>query len=294
LPPNRETRYDVGLVTSALFPDLPDGDRLLLDALARRDLRATPVIWDDPGVNWQDIRVSVIRATWDYHLQRTEFLAWAERAAALTNLWNPLAVLRWNSHKSYLRDLAARGVPVVPTLHLEAGSAFDLASAMSAAGWNQAVIKPAVSLNSYETVVVPAGKIGDGQAHIDRLLPALDLMVQPYLRSVSDYGERSLIFILHDLTHAVRRPPALENREGAFWQQAIPVSPASEEIALAKSALDAVGARCLYARADIVRDDAGAPLLMELELVEPSLFFELAPQAVERCADAIAAICAGG
>jgi hypothetical protein len=284
-------KYQVGLVTSAAFPDLIPGDRLLLDALTRRGLEARPVVWDDPGVDWRALKVSVVRSTWDYHHRLGEFLAWAERVATLTRLWNPVEVLRWNTHKSYLRDLAARSIPTVPTILLKAGSTVDLASLLARAGWQEVVIKPAVSAAAHETIRAPLEGLKEGQAHVDRLLPAHDLLVQPYMRSVSEHGERSLIFIQGELTHAVRRSPVLEIGHARAWEEIARVAPAPEEIELARRAVQAAGAPLLYARVDIVRDDAGSPLLMELEVVEPYLFFELAPEAAERCAGAIAVLC---
>src|SRR5207248_10238751 len=135
-------------------------------------------VWDDPGVDWHGIKVSVVRSTWDYHHRLDEFLAWAERVATLTRLWNPVEVLRWNTHKSYLRDLAARGVPVVPTILLEAGSTVDLATLLARAGWQEAVIKPAVSASAHETIRASLEGLAEGQAHVNRLLPAHDLLVQ--------------------------------------------------------------------------------------------------------------------
>jgi hypothetical protein len=278
---------DVALVTSAEFADLVTGDRLLLTALQGRGLSAAPVVWDDPGADWRRIRFSIIRSTWDYIHRLGEFLAWAERAAALTDLWNPIEVLRWNTHKSYLRGLASRGVPVVPTLHLPAGSGANLAALLEDAGWQKAVVKPAVSAYAYETMLVSRESVAMGQAHIDRLLPTADLMVQPYMASVADYGERSMIFVRGELTHGVRRAPMLETRDETQEQEATRVEASAEEVALAERVLRAAGHRYLYARVDIVRDNNGSPMLMELEMVEPSLFFELAPEAAQRCADAI-------
>ncbi|MFL5731902.1 MAG: RimK family alpha-L-glutamate ligase [Chloroflexia bacterium] len=279
---------DVGLITCARFPDLAQDDQLLLEALTRQGLRAEPVVWDDPAVKWHDFRLGVLRSTWDYHLRLPEFLAWAERVTPLTKLWNPLPVIKWNTHKSYMLDLAARGVPVVPTTYLKAGTSVDLGALLSAAGWDEVVIKPAISLYGHETILVSAGGTSGGQEHIDRLLPTSDLLVQPYMRAVLNYQERSLIYIDGELTHAVSRPPMLIAESGATEGSSKRITPAGAEVALAESALNAVGLAHLYARVDMVRDASGAPVVMELEMVEPSLFFELTPEAAEKMASAIA------
>jgi glutathione synthase/RimK-type ligase-like ATP-grasp enzyme len=279
---------DVGLVTYAEMPEGSSDDQLLVPALAGHGLRARFVTWDDPAVDWAEPAVCVIRSTWDYLHRRAAFVAWAERVAGLTELWNPAPMIRWNTHKGYLRNLAARGVPIVPTVWLAAGSRADLAGILAEQGWRRAVIKPAVSADSYGTSIVTGAALADAQAQLDTLLPDRDIMVQPFLASVGSYGERSLLFIAGELTHAVRRSaPAGYGPD--YADACPPVVPAADEVALARAVLGAVGAPTLYARVDLLRDDAGAPCLLELELVEPSLFLGQAPPAVARLAAAIAA-----
>jgi hypothetical protein len=149
------------------------------------------------------------------------------------------------------------------------------------------VIEPCVSASAFETIQVNAGRVAKGQAHIDRLLPSRDLMVQPFMPAVRDYGERSLVFIDGEFTHAVRRLPALHLDEGKDAWDANLVQPTSEEVGLARLALRAAGFSTLYARVDMVPDRSNKMLLMELELVEPSLFLLQALNAAERFARAI-------
>jgi hypothetical protein len=261
--------------------------------LRRLGLDARPLVWDDPEVDWLEPSVCVIRETWDYHHRRDEFVAWAERVAAHTTLLNSAEVVRWNTHKEYLRDLEARGVPVVPTAWLEPGTRASLIEIMSTHGWHEVVIKPAVSASAFETIQVDAANMELGQAHIDRLLPSRDLMVQPFMPAVRGYGERSLIFINGEFTHAVRRLPAFYLEEGSSGWDASPVTPTAEEIDLARLALQTSGFSTLYARVDMLPDESNELRLMELELVEPSLFLMQAPHAAERLARAISAYATG-
>jgi hypothetical protein len=279
---------DVALVTCAEWPTMTDEGQLLLAELGRLGLDAQALIWDDPSVDWSVPKVCVIRETWDYHLRRDEFVAWAERVAKQTILLNSAEVVRWNTHKGYLRDLEARGVPIVPTSWLDAGTQVSLTDIMSTNGWEEVVIKPAVSGAAYETIQVGQDWIKEGQAHIDRLLPTRALMVQPFIPSVLDYGERSLIFINGQLTHAVRRTPALHPVEGIDPWEGTSVESTPEEASLAESVLRAAGYLTLYARVDMVRDQMGKMRLMEIELVEPSLFLAQAPQVAQYLARAIA------
>lgn len=277
---------DVGMVTCAQFPDLVDDDQALANALIARGLVARPLVWDDPDADWSSTRMCIIRSTWDYPQRREEFLAWAETTSMLTSLWNGPEVVRWNTHKSYLRDLEHRGIPITPTAWLPAGSQAGLARLLAERGWDRAVIKPAVSANAFATIITARGATGEGQAHLDKYLPSLDMMVQPYLASVESYGERSLVFLDGELTHAARRVPVLIETPDWTADHRY-VEPAEDEVNLASRVLRAVDMPILYARVDIARDDAGSPLLMELELVEPSLFLRKAPHAVSRFADAI-------
>ncbi|HEX9990645.1 MAG TPA: hypothetical protein VGE45_19475 [Chloroflexia bacterium] len=275
---------DVALVTYSELPNLAEDDQLLRDALLRRGLSVQPAIWDDPQFDWSAPKLAVIRSTWDYHRRLDEFLAWARRAAQLTSLWNPLQAIEWNTHKTYLRDLEARGVPIVPTVWLEAGSQANLTYIVASRGWQRAVVKPAVSASAFGTVMVTPDNLAQGQTHLEQMLSAHDMMVQPYISSVNNYGERSLMLIGGELTHAVRRAPVLNAASDSKHKR---VMPTIEEATLAEEIVRASSFSPLFARVDLVRDDEGQPQLMELELVEPSLFFIFAPEAAERMADAI-------
>ena len=280
---------DVALVTSSEFPGLSPDDRFLLTALLERGLDAVPAVWDDSSLDWSSFKVCVVRSSWDYHRRLPEFLAWVDRVSVLTRLWNPKETIRWNTHKLYLRDLETRGVPIVPTVWLESGTHATFLDVMQAEGWQQAVIKPTVSASAHETILVSRSEASRGQEHIERLLPEMDLMVQPYLASVSEYGERSVMFVGGEFTHSVRRPAVLEDPHVEHNYPGM--TPSDEEMELGWQALRASARDYLYARVDIVRDDSNRAVLMELELVEPSLFFAQAPWAAERMADAIVRLC---
>jgi hypothetical protein len=279
---------DVALVTYSELPGLAVDERLLVDALSRLGLKAGPAVWDDPLVDWACIGLCVIRSTWDYPHRLDEFLAWTERVAAVTSLWNPAEVVRWNTRKTYLRDLAAKGVPIVPTVWLACGSHADLSSIMLAQGWESVVVKPVVSASAYGTVLITGESLGEGQAHLDNLLVERDMMVQPFMPSVETYGEHSMMFIDGQFTHSVRRVPAVGNDQSEDGKARL-IEPPRSAIGFAASVLEAAGYPTLYARVDLVRDEESELCLMELELIEPSLFLEQAPQAVERLAEAIAA-----
>ena len=274
---------DVALASCLVLPE-PDPDQALLEAaLSRRGLRAATLAWDDPGVDWSSARLVVMRSTWNYPHRPQDFLAWVERTAAATALRNPPAVVHANIHKSYLLELQRRGVPVVPTQVLRRGSEVTLREA--AGEWGTVVVKPAISAASLDTLRVDSGAAA-GEEHLHRLLAARDVLVQPYLPSVEDVGERALVCIDGQLTHAVRKHPrfAAEDEEVSA---ALPID--DDERRLAEAALSTVSRQLLYARVDVARGADGRPLVMELELIEPSLFLMQHPPALERFADAILA-----
>lgn len=283
---------DFSFVTYSELPELDPDDRLAIDLLASRGLHVAPAVWDDPDVDWSRAGIVIIRSTWDYHRRQEQFLTWADSVASVARIYNSPALVRWNSHKSYLRDLEQRGVPVVPTAWLTAGAHADLCGLMEKQRWPRAVVKPAVGLATYGVRIVAAGDDGAGQAHVDSLLREHDVLVQPYIQSVQDYGERALVFFNGAYSHATRK---------TAFQALLTTGKAGEtaseateaEIAAAARAIEALPEPALYARVDIVLSDAGDPLVIELELVEPTLFLGMHPAAAGRFADALAALAAG-
>jgi hypothetical protein len=186
---------------------------------------ARPVVWTDDGVDWSGFAACVIRSTWDYHIRRDEFLGWARRVTTACQLWNPLPMLEWNSHKGYLLRLAQSGVPVVPTVLVQQGTRSLLADIVNDRSWGDCIVKPAVGAGAW-------------QAGGPERLPELML-------------------------------------------------PSEEERSVAEAALRMISGPTLYARVDLVLDKFGSTRLLELELIEPFLFFSLAPFAAERLAEAI-------
>jgi hypothetical protein len=267
----------VALVTMSNL-DQDDFDQApLAAALAARGHASAVAAWDDANVAWESFDAALLRSTWDYHHRRDEFLAWAERAAARTRLFNPPADVRWNSHKFYLARLEEAGVPIVPTEFLARGSSCDLAALLDRRGWSEAVIKPAVSADSFATERAVRDRLADGERHLAEHLPQRDMLVQAYMPAVVEPGERCLVAIDGALSHAVRkRSKFLGGRHAG--PEGVPVAIAADEAAAASRILAALEPTPLYARIDLVRDTDGVPRLMELELVEPSLFFEARPE----------------
>ncbi|MGC5052067.1 ATP-grasp domain-containing protein [Micromonospora sp. DT48] len=288
-------RPRVALITCTELADLDDDDRLVLAPLAARGITVDAVVWDDPSVDWARYDLSVLRSPWDYSSRRDEFVAWAARVPRLAN---PADVVRWNTDKRYLDRLAAAGVPTVPTGWVLPGEPWQ-----PPADHGEYVIKPAVSAGSQDT-----GRydLADPEhrdlavAHVRRLGAADRVaMVQPYLREVDTAGETALLFLAGPAgltySHAIRKGPMLtgpdEGVEALYKVEEItPRTAQPAQLAVAAQTLAAVPGgsdRLLYARVDLIPGPDGAPVLVELELTEPSLFLGHADGAAERLADAI-------
>lgn len=281
------------LATCAELPDLDDDTRVLQRALEERGVAARAAVWTDPDVPWSDATLVLVRSTWDYARQRDRYLAWAGGVERVTRLHNPEPLLRWTTDKTYLRDLADAGVPVVATHFVEPGA--DISSAELHPFLDvEHVVKPAVSAGSLDTARIAAG---DAERSRDRVRAVLETgraaMVQPYVHEVDDAGETALVFVDGRFSHALRKgallPPGHGEAHGLFLAESMSTrDPSAAELAAAERAMAAVPGDepPLYARVDLLPGDDG-PLLLELELAEPSFFLNLVPAAAGPMADAI-------
>ncbi len=281
----------VALVTARAARDLDEDLPPLLTAFDAAGAVAEIAVWDDPQVDWSRFDLALLRSAWDYAERLPQFLDWVEHAAASTLLLNAPPVVRWNSDKHYLRDLAAGGVPVVPTTFIEPGEepAAALARFLTHSDCAEVVVTPAVGAGSRDARRHTRADPEEILAHLRPLLAAgRSMMLQPYLEGVDRDGETALIFIGGGFSHAIRKGPLLPAgappTTGLFAPEDIaPRIPAADEARVGQLALAAVPyPELLYARVDLIRDAAGQPRVLELELAEPSLFFTYAPAAAAR------------
>jgi glutathione synthase/RimK-type ligase-like ATP-grasp enzyme len=292
----------VALVTCRRLSELTPDDRLLLAPLEELGISASPAVWDDPGVDWSRFAGVVVRSTWDYHLKASAFTEWIDRlAAAGVPLWNPAPVLRWNLHKAYLEELAADGIAVVPTRRLPRGSRASLKAVLDENGWQRAVVKPAISASARRTTLVTRAEAPSRERALRTLLSREDVLVQPYIPAVAERGEWSLVLLAGAYSHAALKRPregdfrVQERFGGSFGaaepppelvEQAVRAAEAGRRLAGRAGGVEAAAPDLLYARVDGVFED-GVFVLLELEVLEPSLFFEVDPASTSRFADAL-------
>ncbi len=269
-------------------PTAPYTDReaeLVASAFRAKGHQAATVAWD-ADLDWTAYDLVVVRSPWDYFERLEAFLGWVDRVAAVTRIANAANVIRWNSHKGYLAELGHQGVPVLPTLSLPAGFPDAIAS-LSATGWDDIVLKPAVDGGARKALRAPAAST-QARDHLQWLVDQGDTIVQPFASGVAD-GEVSLIYFGGEFSHAVRKVPA----EGDYRVQALhggsehPHEPSAAEFEIAAAALFLAPGDPAYARVDLIDVD-GQPTLMELELIEPDLFFRVSDGALDRFVHAIA------
>lgn len=275
---------EIGVVTCHRPPHPPADQPVLLAALERRGLQAVVVPWDSPEAQWRSFGVCFLQSPWDYQWRLPAFQRWLTDVSTRTRLINPLASIRWNLHKRYLRELRERGLAIIPTEVLSRGR--DPKLALSRIGRNPVVIKPAVGAGGRGVL---AGRGDDLIAPARRAVTEEDMVLQPFIEGVYQ-GERSLIYLGGDFSHAViKRPRAREYRINVrYGGQMAPYRPSTEECALGREVLTACPGRPVYARVDIIPGPRG-PLVSEVELIEPALYLSTCPASADRLAASLAA-----
>jgi len=287
----------IAVATCAALPAGFDDDRRLIDALTERDAEAAHAVWDDPSVRWEDFDQVVLRTTWDYPRKLEAFLAWV--ASVTGRVQNPAPVVRWNSDKRYLAELADAGIPAMPTRFVAPGEELPPLE-------GEIVVKPTVSVGGRLT-----GRFGpashDGAARLVRRLHGEGrvAMVQPYAPAVDTAGETALVFVAGRYSHAAHKRAVLRRDEMAPMRDdeiqgaevmygpdiVRPGTARKEQIELGETTLrylhERFGAVLPYARVDVVDGAEGGPVLLELEAVEPNLFLGMSPGAAGRLADAL-------
>lgn len=274
----------IGFATSEDLAHLIDDDLLAAKALASRGAHVRPLVWTQGDLG-ADLDAIVVRSCWDYHLRPAEFHDWLSRIAA-KRVFNSADVLSWNLDKHYLADLGARGVPIPKTVWVERGSSPDLNQLLEENGLVQAVIKPAISLTAYKTFRVSLETAPAHQVMLNDVLEGGDAMIQEFLPEIITEGERSFVFFGGAFSHVIEKRPKpgdfrVQSDFGGTWKKGDAKAPS---IARAQSVLK--GIDTLYARVDMV--PRGEDLvLMELELLDPVLFFALEPSAPAQFVDAL-------
>jgi hypothetical protein len=253
----------------------------LRSAFKAHGATVTDIAWDDKNADWETFDVALIGTAWDYQDRPEEFLATLETIAGVALLFNSPAIVRWNSHKIYLRELGDKGIALIPTLWLDHVDDDDVRASFDLLDANEIVLKRQIG----------ASAEGQHRLHRGDAIPQMPepMMVQPFMKSIITEGEYSFIFIDGALSHALIKKPADDDYriQATYGGSEALIAAAPEDVAVAANVLSALDDKPLYARVDMLRGEDGSLLLMELELVEPFLYPLQGPDLGERIYEAV-------
>lgn len=277
----------IALLTCQNWPNVKEKEYTLAAEISPK-IEVKVEIWNDHSVDWARYDYLIFRTVWDYFEFPTEFAAWLKMLESKNiKTLNPLSIIQYNQHKFYLKDLENQGVAIIPTIFIPKNTGLDL-SFLKEKNWEKAVIKPAVSAGSYMTKLFSQNGIEAIEAEYKPIAVERDLLVQPFLSEIQDTGELSILFFKNKYSHAVLKKPKagdfrIQSQYGGQYQA---YNPSLDLIETAESIVKKFNANLLYARVDgIIKD--GKFLLMEVELIEPDLYFDYDSGAKKRYLEAL-------
>ncbi len=272
----------VAFVTYSKEPTLTGDDKLLAQYLSQQHITVHAVLWDDAAVNWTRFDAIILRSTWDYFERPADFNEWLDKLAALQcRVWNPLPVIRWNLDKNYFKQFSENGILLPPYVICGKDDNQPLHSILAGNGWDKAVVKPAISGGAYHTWITDTATAKADEQRYHNLKQSGDVIVQVFAEEIHTQGELSLIFFDKKFSHAIcKNAKAGDFRvQAQFGGTATPIEPGHDILMQATTLLNNIPEPLLYARVDGVVANDGSFLLMELELIEPSLFMSTHPDA---------------
>jgi glutathione synthase/RimK-type ligase-like ATP-grasp enzyme len=275
----------IGFLTSGNHRNLTKDDLILAAALERRATCVRPVVWTEAAPDSLACDLLLVRSVWDYHLRPQDFTRWIDEVSSTMPVLNPPEMIRWNMDKRYLREIERAGFRVPKTVFLDEGTQADLAEVMHSGGFGEAVVKPTISASAYETRRIKQATRQQNE-WLNAMLTTRPMMVQEFIPEIQSSGEWSLIFAGMEFTHAAHKVPKtgdfrVQEEHGGLHKRG---NPPKQALAMAQEILQRFAPEAAYCRVDLVMRGEHA-ILMELELIEPLLHFELAPEAAEVMAE---------
>lgn len=263
-------------------------DHLVLEGFHAHGFEAVSVVWNEPNIDWDAFDIALIRSTWDYIDHASQFLqVLSQIEASSCRLFNPFNAVRWNINKNYLFDLERSGAPIVPTFLPSDSDPIVLQDMFTARKWHTAILKPTLGGGGAHSCRVPSNEINDTLGKLNMQNPGLQYLIQPFMESVVAEGEWSFIFFNRRLSHVLLKKPASNDYrvQGIYGGTVETAEPYPRDLVQAEAILDTLPFDLLYARLDLVRVE-GDLSVMEVELIEPILSFDLVPEGVERFVNA--------
>ncbi|NVK86338.1 MAG: hypothetical protein HWE21_18565 [Cytophagia bacterium] len=294
-----EKLFDIVVLTDDRYvtPQNPDWyvqnilqeDGLVLDSLKAKGYRVTRKSWSDPDFDWSSTKAVIFRTTWDYFDRYEEWKGWLEKVSQMTKMINPYELIQWNMDKHYLADLQKKGINIPETHYVEIGVVTNLAALFAQKEWTECILKPCISGAARHTYRIDLSNIHEHEPIFQKLIQDEAMMLQPFQKNVIAKGEISLMVMGGQFTHAVLKiaKPGDFRVQDDFGGTVHEYTPTSEEIAFAEKAVAACSPHPHYARVDIIRDNDDQLAVIEMEMIEPELWFRLKPEAAEVLAESI-------
>lgn len=294
-----QSLYDVVVLTDDRYvnPSQPNWyvenilkeDGLVVEALEKRGWKVTRKSWSDPDFDWSSTKAILFRTTWDYFDRYEEWKNWLKSTSTHTQMINPYELIEWNMDKHYLADLEQQGVNIPETHFIRKGNTTTLASIFAQKEWTDCILKPCISGAARLTFRINLAEVNQFEARFQKLIREEDFMLQPFQENVIKKGEISLMVMGGEYTHSVLKiaKPGDFRVQDDFGGTVHNYEPTPEEIAFAERAVAACDPQPNYARVDIIRDNNDQLALIEMELIEPELWFRMNPKAAEVLAESI-------
>ncbi|UPQ79572.1 hypothetical protein M0M57_01740 [Flavobacterium azooxidireducens] len=277
----------IGILTCARLPELLESDQKLIPLFAKKNIAAKAVIWDDESVDWTEFDYLIFRNTWDYYQKEITFNLWLDKIESLgIKTLNPISIIKKNKHKFYLKELEKEGISILPTIFLEKNSTSNLKELIPES-WEKIVIKPAFSAGSYLTKLIDRSELESIQTEFKKHFETKDFLLQEFRPEIKELGETSFIFFDGKFSHAVNKKP-VENDfrvQIQYGGKYTLIQPNADLLLQAELVLSKIPEKLLYARVDGIVIENKLHL-MEIELIEPDLYFDLADGARERFVEA--------
>jgi glutathione synthase/RimK-type ligase-like ATP-grasp enzyme len=278
----------IGLLTCSNIPDLIPSDQKMIPMLRKAGFDADAVIWNDVKIDWPSFSALVFRNTWDYYELSDDFILWLDEIERMgIPTFNPLPVIKKNLHKFYLKDFEQNGINIIPSVFIPKGELHKMVAEIPST-WNRLIIKPAISAGSYLTVLFDYSEMGKILTDYQAISQNNDLIIQPFISQVQEEGEISLVFFDKKYSHSVIKKPKhgdfrIQSQFGGTYQ---PYFPSSSLLKSASDIVHLIPDELLYARVDgiLVHDQFH---LMELELIEPDLYFDYAMESKQAFVDVL-------
>ena len=268
--------------------ELFEEDHLLIRGFEEQEIQASPVVWSQPDVDWDQFNIALIRSTWDYLDQQDLFphiLSQIEESSC--RLFNPLEAVRWNMNKRYLLDLERWNVPIIPTYLASTFEAGGLQDRLMSGGWRTVIVKPTVGLGGAYSHRAPVRQLEETLSRLQINQPHHEFLIQPFIEDVVTEGEWSFIYFNRELSHVLLKKPAPHDYrvQGIYGGTIERAEPRPQDLAQAEAVMDKLPFDLLYARLDFVRVK-GQLSIIEVELIEPIFSFHLVPESITRLVNA--------